>query len=137
MAEILAKEISIKYGGKIIAKATSYSLSVNKEVVEISTLDSNGWRKIIGGMKSFSISTDSLVTRGTVSGETSYHDLMSELFNNDIPVAVIVTTGTSGDKYYEGACLITSLEQSGSAGEVITCSISFEGNGTLAQKTIV
>lgn len=136
--EMLAKSILVKYNGTTIAKATGYSLEVNKEEIEISTLDSDGWKKVIGGLKSWSVSTDGLVIRGAnAAGETDYHALMLDLFSNDTPLDLVITSTVSGDKAYTGKALITGLSQSGAAGEVITFSASFGGDGALAQSTVV
>ena len=137
MSQIQSKEILIKYKNNVIAKANSFSLEVNKEEIDVTTLDSGGWKRIIGGMKSWSASTDALVTRGTVVGETNYHALMLELFNSDTPAEIIITTATAGDYYYKGNALITGLSESGSTGEVLTYSISFSGDGALTQATVV
>lgn len=37
--EVQSKEILIKYGGEVIARATAYTLEVNKEVIDVTTLD--------------------------------------------------------------------------------------------------
>ena len=135
---VLSKSILVKYDGKIIAKATSFSLQVDKEEIEISHLQSGGWKEAIGGKMSWSVSADAFVTRGAVtSGETDYHALMLELMDDDIPAEIILTSNVTGDKFYSGKALITSISQSGSTGEVLTYSVSFSGNGPLQQKSVV
>lgn len=134
--EIQSKEILLKYNGKIIARANSFSLEVNKETIDVTSLDSGGWQRVIGGMKNWSCSCDSLVTRGTVVGEINYHDLLTELVNNDDPIEMIITTSTVGDKYVKGNVVLTSLSQSGSVGEVLTYSASFTGDGAIVQATV-
>lgn len=135
---VLSKQILVKYNGKIIAKATSFSLQVDKEEIEISHLQSGGWKEAIGGKMSWSVSADAFVTRGTVAtGETDYHALLLDLMTNDIPMEIILTSETTGDKYYSGKALITSISQSGSTGEVLTYSVNFSGNGPLEQKSVL
>jgi predicted secreted protein len=134
--EIVSNEILVKYNSKIIARANSFSLDINKETIDVTSLDPAGWRRIIGGMKSWSASSDSIVTRGSVAGEVNYHDLMLELFNNDVPVELIITSAVVGDQYYKGNVIITSLSQSGSVGETITYSVSFDGDGPITQATV-
>lgn len=99
--------------------------------------DTNGWAKVLGGLKSWSASTDALVLRGSATGEVKYSDLMLEIFNNDTPVELIIAPGTAGDFAYTGNVIVTSLSQSGGNGEVVTYSVSFNGDGELSQDIVV
>ncbi|WP_192820171.1 phage tail tube protein [Rufibacter sp. LB8] len=134
--EIQSKELAIEYNGKIIARATSFSLEISREEIDVTTLDSGGWSKKIGGMKNWSASTDALVLRGTEAGKTEFHELFTSMVGSDNPVSLILSSDVTGDKCYRGNALITSLSQSGSLGEVMTYSVSFSGSDELIQETV-
>ena len=135
--EVQSKELLFKYGGMIIAKTSSFSLEVNKETIDVTTLDDSEWQRIIAGQKSFSLSVDGIVTRGAAeSGKTNYDDLMNELINNDTPVEIIVTSEVAADKFLKGNVLLTGLSMSASTNEVATWSGSLAGDGALVQDTV-
>lgn len=133
--EVLAKDFVIMHDGKIIAMATEFSFEVNKEEIEVSTLSSDGWKKVIGGMKSWTISGGAIVIRGAVAtGESDYHILLQKLIDNDTPVEVGVRSEVTDDKYWTGLGLLTSLSENASAGGLATYSFSIGGDGPLTAK---
>jgi predicted secreted protein len=135
--EVQSKELLFKYGGLIIAKTNSFSLEVNKETIDVTTLDDSEWQRIIAGQKSWSASVDGIVTRGAAeAGKTNYDTLMQELINNDAPVEIIITSDIADDKFLRGNALLTGLSISGSTNEVVTWSGSLAGDGALVQDTV-
>lgn len=135
--EIKGEELLLKYDGKLVARAQSYSLEVSKESIDVTTLYSGDWNESISGRKSWTVSTDGLVSRPASGGtETDYNSLLDDLVNTSTPVTIILSSEVEGDKYYEGDVIINSLSLSGSNGEVATFSASFTGTGALEIKTV-
>ena len=116
------------------------SLSINVDTIDISTKDSSGFRDLIGGQKSFSLSADGLMDFAGVAGDTEVDELFNQMFQ---PVggagrtAVTFTFGfdspASGEYSYSGSGFITSLEISGGTEDAPTYSVSIEGTGALVQ----
>ena len=129
--EIQAHEIIVSYNGEAISKATSWSLQVDKQIIDITTLDDVGWANGIGGEKAWSVSVEGLVNRTSVTGKTNYNKLMLALFTNDTPVDIKISSNISGDTFYAGKAIIASLSKSGSKGEIVSYSASFTGCGPL------
>ncbi len=51
------------------------SLSMNVDTIDISTKDSAGWRDLLGGQKSFSLSADGLMDFEAAAGDTDVAEL--------------------------------------------------------------
>ena len=142
----LAKELIIVYAGQAIAKTSSYTLTVNKAEIDVSSLDSDGWAEYLADNKDWNIDFDGLVTRDTITGSTSYDEmtgttktdydaLLAQISTNDEPVAIALVSKESGDTYEKGNALLTNLTKSGSVGAAVTYSASLRGTGTLSQAT--
>jgi len=112
------------------------SLSVNADTIDVSTKDSSGWRDLIGGQKSFSLSADGLYDYSPTAGTTTDpSDLVTQMLNRT-EVTFTFTYGGSlsaGDTYYTGSGLVTSFEVSGGVEDAPTYSVSIEGTGALTQ----
>jgi predicted secreted protein len=125
--EILAAEVAIEWNGKVIAAANSYSLEINGEEIDVSTLSGNGWKKILPGTKSWSGSIDGIVKRGTGSAFYDFLEHMVDTDNAAVTIALKLEE-VDGDRYLSGSVVLTGLSKSGSNGEVITWSASYSGN---------
>jgi len=64
----LSSELLIQFYGTTIAKATDYSLSINKETIDVTTLDDAGWKAKKADLKEWAVSFSGLVTRGAKDG---------------------------------------------------------------------
>jgi TP901-1 family phage major tail protein len=113
------------------------SISMNVDTIDISTKDSSGFRDLLGGQKSFSLSADGLMDFAGVAGDTEVDELFDQMFNR---TAVTFTFGLSspatGDYTYTGSGFLTSLEVSGGTEDAPTYSVSIEGTGALTQNDI-
>lgn len=59
----LSKEFLIYYNGQAIARATDFDFEVNKQTVDITTLDSDGWRELMVDTKEWRVNFNALITR--------------------------------------------------------------------------
>lgn len=66
---------------------------------------------------------------------TNYELLLKELQNNDTEVLCTIKPTTSGETYYYGSGVLTSLSASITQGDKVTFSGSFEGSGELDTST--
>ena len=117
--------------------ATSCSLSVNVDAIDTSTKDSGGFRDIIGGQKSFSLSADGLMDFAGVAADTEPDELFTQMMARTSGTFVFgLASPASGDYTYSGSGFITSLEMTGGVEDAPTYSVSIEGTGTLTQNSI-
>ena len=102
------------------------SLSMNVDPIDISTKDSAGFRDLIGGQKSFSLSADGLMDFQATAGDTDVAELFDQMMNR---TAVDFTFALSTPAGYTitGDGFITSLEVTGGTEDAPTYSCTIEG----------
>lgn len=113
------------------------SISMNVDTIDISTKDSSGFRDLLGGQKSFSLSADGLMDFAGVAGDTEVDELFDQMFNRTaVTFTFTLDVTATGDYTYTGSGFITSLEISGGTEDAPTYSVSIEGTGALTQNDI-
>lgn len=139
----LAKEFVVKVKGKIIARCTDFSLSVNRETIDITSFDSDGFVEKLGGNRDWSLSFSSMVSRSVPSasapygltgiGTGTYESLLDMMLagTSDHPVTVALDAGTAG--FIEGPGILQSLDMDGSVGDKATYSGNIEGAGRFSR----
>jgi len=124
--------------GKPVAFSSSCGLNISKDTIDTANKMSGGWATSQGGKKSWSMSTEALLTRK--AGALSFDTLFSALNATD-PVEVVY--GLANDSFelsagwYTGKAHITKLEQKADNGANCTCSTEFTGTGALTPTTVV
>jgi len=127
-----------------MAFATSCSLEISRDEIDQSNKNSGAWKAIIPGMRSWTLSSESLFFVGTPTGvnasKATFHDLLSLYMadaTNDTPVFIEFTlrSATAADKYYTGKAYITSLSLNGGLEDQATYSVSLSGSEALAIAT--
>ena len=116
-----------------IGRCTSASLSVSMETRDTSNKDSAGWRELLEGQKSWSLSGDGLVTYNIASAD-GYSDLWGYLTART-KLYVKFGSTTTDEKYYSGQGFLTSLDQEAGMEDNVTYSFSFEGTAALTEAT--
>lgn len=130
---ILGKEMTLSYASKIIARCTDFTLEVSKEPIDITTLQSAGWKEKKVDLKDWTVSFNALVTRGADGTYTVYDELLDDLLTNDDPVTVVVAdTDGSATISLSGSAFLVSLSTSITVGDKVTYSGSLEGTGALS-----
>ncbi len=110
------------------------SLSMNVDTIDISTKDSAGFRDLLGGQKSFSLSADGLMDFNSAGTDTEVDELFDQMFGRTAVTFVFgFDSPATGEYSYSGSGFITSLEISGATEDAPTYSVSIEGTGALVQ----
>lgn len=130
---ILGKAMTLTYDSKVIARCTDFTLEVNKEPIDITTLQSAGWKEKKVDLKDWSISFNALVTRGADGTYSVYDELLADILGTDTVIAVSIDdTDGSGTIAVGGDVFLTSLSTSVTVGDKVTYSGTLEGTGALA-----
>ena len=134
MAIFNGTELGVYIGGTLIAAATDCSLSLNMETIDITTKDSAGFRELLGGVKSGSMSVSGLIDYNDASND-DVSDLFTALDNRTaLTLKFAKATPVVGEDFnYSASGFITSLEQSGGTEDTATYSASFELSGAITQ----
>lgn len=140
-------ELMLFLNNQSLALATSHSLSITGNTLDIASKDHGVWGASEVGTISWEISSENLYT-------DDYHTLFNSMITRQPVTAVFgqpnnynvngldastnywAPDSSVGAKYYEGPALITSLELNAPNGENATYSITLTGNGALTQKTV-
>ena len=108
------------------------SLSINVDTIDISTKDSSGFRDLLGGQKSFSLSADGLMDFNTGAGDTEPDELFTQAMNRTAVTFVFgLASPASGDYTYSGSGFISSIEFSAVTEDAPTYSVTIEGTDSL------
>lgn len=130
---ILGKAMTLTYDSKVIARCTDFTLEVNKEPIDITTLQSVGWKEKKVDLKDWSISFNGLVTRGADGTYSVYDELLADILGTDTVIAVSIDdTDGSGTIAVGGNVFLVSLSTSVTVGDKVTYSGTLEGTGALA-----
>lgn len=111
------------------------SLSMNVDTIDISTKDSSGFRDLLGGQKSFSLSADGLMDFAGVAGDTEPDELFEQM-DGRTPVTFTFALATPAGYTLTGSGFITSLEISAGTEDAPTYSCSIEGTGALTKTAV-
>lgn len=119
-------------GATAVAKATdcSFETSVSERTTSHKDI-TDGWGAVEAGEFSGTITTNALYA--LTAGE-SFATLWGA-FNTKAYVTLKFSTEVSGDKYYTGSFMITSLSLNAPNNESVTYSASFKNNGAISIAT--
>ncbi len=116
----------------LVASATECSISINADARDTTTKDSGGWRELLEGLRSWSVSASYLHAEDDTN---NVQDIWTA-FNNRSEVYLLISTEESGDYRWNGAARIASIEKNAGTEDNVTYSVSFEGTGALVYELI-
>ena len=129
-AIVLSIDLSGSTSPTAVAGATTGSLSVNQETIDVTNKDSSGRKEFINGVKSWTLDCEAFTTSSgeTVSGDTSIAALEA---GTKIYVQFRDGSGQASAKKYTGYGYITSIGVNANVGEFSSYSVSIAGTGAL------
>jgi len=128
-------------GSEVVAHATSCSLSFSVDLPDSTDKQSGGWTEHIGGVKSWTLTTDGLATvdpAATASYYTTSELMTAIAARTAVTVKFTTVSGTTpvaGDRYWSGSAFIDSMDITADMESPVTYSVSFTGTGELTQST--
>ena len=112
---------------------TDCSISLSMDTRDITTKASSGWRNVLGGTRSgtltFSALHDMTVTTGLAELMTAFNDASSPLATGQC--TVLFTTGVTGDDQFQADAILTSVDMSSGTEDNVTISGTFELTGAI------
>lgn len=146
--DIYRGQLFVLVGELPIAFASSASLEVTTEEVDISNKMMGDWAGSLPGKKSYTVSSESFITRK--DGEMSFDKLMEHVISGEtlnffFGDAKAEDQDNFGGTFakdttqvnYTGEVMITSISVSSEAGSIAKCSVSFKGIGGLKKVNAV
>ena len=130
MANHTGSEGLVKVGGtNTVAEVRSWSISHESETIE-DTAMGDSFRSHKAGMQTWSATCDVFWDETDTNGQVA----MSP--GTSLTVAFYPEGASSGDTYYTGAALITSVEGSAELDGMVESSISLQGVGGITTATV-
>lgn len=140
--DIYRGELMLFVGEDPIAFASSAGLDISTEELDISNKMMGDWAGSLAGKKSFTVSSESLLTRK--EGAMSFDKLLEKQIAGE-PLDFFFGSAKAEDKdnfggtfskdtaqkNYTGKVIITSLSLKSDNGQIVSCSASFKGAGAL------
>ena len=131
MAIFNGTELGVYMDSTLIAAATDCSLSLNVETIDITTKDSAGFRELLGGVRSGSISVSGLVDYLDASNKDVTDLWTAWEARTAVTVKFAKANETTGELSFSASAIITSLEQSGGTEDTATYSATSELTGAI------
>lgn len=110
---------------------TEGSISLNLETRDITTKDSSGYRELLEGVRSGSISVSGLVDDDGAGGAGA--DLFAVLDGRSTTHIIFGLDAATDDYHYECDAFCTSLEVGGGTEDNVTYSATFEITGAITE----
>lgn len=145
---VRGEELMVFLNNKSIAYATSHTLNITGNTIDISSKDHGYFGASEIGNITWEVTSENLFTDG------EYDTLFTAMLAKT-PVTLVFGRAknynanglgesqdnwspddTQSSKYYQGPAVITSLNLTANTGEMATFSVTFTGNGALEQKTV-
>ena len=140
--DIYTGELFVFIGESPIAFASTANLEISVDKIDISNKMFGRWSGALAGKKSFSISSEALLTRK--EGAVSYDALLDKMIADEVLEFYFGSakatdqdnfggtfTKDTAQKGYSGKVIITSLSLKSDNGQIASCSVAFEGVGKL------
>jgi len=121
----------LKVGGTALPDQTEGSISISMETRDITTKDSAGYRELLEGLRSGTISVSGLIDDDGSGGAGG--TLFTTLAARTAVALVFGLDDASDDYNYTCNAFCTSLEVSGATEDNVTYSATFEISGDITQ----
>jgi hypothetical protein len=129
MATHKGSEGIVKIGTNTVAEVTGFSFDETADTIEDTELRDSA-RTYVSDLTSFSGSIDCMWDETDTTGQGAMTAGASVTLN------LYPEGATTGDTYYSGTALITSISRANAIGAMVTASFSFQGTGALTSSTV-
>ena len=146
---IMGEKIQVFLSGETLACATSCSVNLSSDEIDVSCKDTAGFASTIPGKLSWTITSNNLFVTG------DYTKLVDAMINKTVLTVCFATVAnfdsateadadghrvpqggwTSANDLYEGKCTVSSIELTADNGAVATYSVTLNGHGALTKHT--
>ena len=122
----------------VLDHVTECSISMSTDMRDITTKTSGGWRELLPGLKSASLSVSGLFAEDATNG---YNQLVDHQIAGEKLFVIFTNTGSGaaaniGDEQFDVAGYITSLEQTAGVEDNVGFSMTIEITGTVVREVI-
>ena len=121
---------------KLIAYATSGSISINHSSRETSNKEDLGWKTVMEGQRDWEISCEGMVAFLDLDGGAIVDEIFTTYITTRGTYTISFESSETGDKKWSGKGYISSISVDAPNEESSTYSVSFTGTAALTQATV-
>jgi len=134
MAKLAGKKMLVVVDGVTMAATMSFSLTVNSNLIDITTKDSDAWGDSLYGFKDWEVSFEGLYDpSATFNAEEVYDAIVAD---DPVYLEMAVIDGTGGGLVFSGNANATGFTMTAAYNDAVSFSGSFKGAGTLSKGTV-
>ena len=117
-----------------IGHATSFTLDLNRDTLEIADKDnSSNYKEFLTGQKSATLTIDAFHSEDTANVDP--FDLFDD-WDNGTSITMYASTNVAGDRELTFSAVLTNVSYTGTVNELATFSITAQVTGTVTKQTI-
>jgi TP901-1 family phage major tail protein len=122
---------------KKIANATSHSIDISKDMIDVTSKDSAGAKEFIAGEYGYTLNVEAIFEDDASVGasQQSFKDLATDLLAGTL-LTIVMSTNVTGDEKYTGTAFFTSLSLSAPNNDKASWTGTLQGSGTLTIGTV-
>ena len=134
MAKLAGKKMLVVVDGVTMAATKSFTLTINSNLIDTTTKDSDAWGESLYGFKDWEVSFDGLYDPAAAFNVEELFDAI--LADTTVTLEMAVIDGTGGGLVFRGEANSTGLTMSAAYNDAVTFSGTFKGAGVLAKGTV-
>ena len=122
---------------KKIANATSHSIDISKDMIDVTSKDSAGAKEFIAGEYGYTLNVEAIFEDDASVGasQQSFKDLATDLLAGTL-LTIVMSSNVTGDEKYSGTAFFTSLSLSAPNNDKATWTGTLQGSGALTIGTV-
>lgn len=128
---LFSKAMKIYIDASTVGCATDFSLSLDRDMIEVACMDASGAKQNIPDMHGWSVSGSGLVIRTATQTGYGMFEMADSLMNSDASIGIMIKPDVSANKYYSGSGYFSSISMEGGVGAAVTYSFEITGSGPL------
>ena len=129
MATHKGSEGVVKIGSVVVAEVTGFSFDETCDTIEDTQLSATA-RTYVTDYTTFSRTIDCMFDETDTTGQGAMSNGAS------VAIDLFPEGAGSGDTYFSGTALITSISRANAMGAMVTASFSFQGTGAMTSRTV-
>jgi predicted secreted protein len=134
MAKLSGKHMLVLVNGVAMAATKSFTLTINSNLIDTTTKDSDAWGDSLYGFKDWEVSFDGLYDpASTFNAEEVYDAIVGD---TTVILEMAVIDGTGGGLVFRGNANATGFTMTAGYNEAVTFSGGFKGAGELTKGTV-
>jgi len=119
-------------GGVAVGQSKDFSISIDSDMIDATTKDSNKWKEFLAGDKGWTADVEALVDFAQSEG---FSECFSDV-TNGTKITVKFGTEVTGDARWTGDAYVSNLSLNAPMNDVVSYSFSLQGTGSLTEETV-